>query len=88
MADLKRDIDTVVIVLMKNRSFDHILGYLGLPPDSRKIEELRLKDDPCFANPYNGQSYPPYHLTRLDMPHDPPHERPWIKEQIGDLING
>lgn len=22
------------------------------------------------------------------MPHDPPHERPWIKEQIGDLING
>jgi phospholipase C len=88
MADLKRDVDTVVIVLMENRSFDHMLGYLGLPPYSRKIEGLQIKDDPRFANPYNGQSYLPYHSVRLDMPHDPPHERPWIKEQIGSLIGG
>ncbi len=88
MADLKRDIDTVVIVLMENRSFDHILGYLGLPPYDRKIEGLQIKDDPRFANPHNGHSYLPYHSTRLDMPHDPPHERSWIKEQIGDIVNG
>ena len=25
------DIDTIIIVLMENRSFDHMLGYLGLP---------------------------------------------------------
>lgn len=88
MADLKRDVDTVVIVLMENRSFDHMLGYLGLPPYNRKIEGLQIKDDPRFANPYNGQSYLPYLSTRPDMPHDPPHERQWIKEQIGSLIGG
>jgi phospholipase C len=88
MADLKRDVDTVVIVLMENRSFDHMLGYLGLPPYSRNIEGLQIKDDPRFANPYNEQSYLPYHSVRLDMPHDPPHERLWIKEQIGSLIGG
>lgn len=88
MADLKRDVDTVVIVLMENRSFDHMLGYLGLPPYSGNIEGLQIKDDPRFANPYNGQSYLPYHSVRLDMPHDPPHERLWIKEQIGSPIGG
>ena len=28
MADLVRDIDTIGVVLMEHRSFDHILGYL------------------------------------------------------------
>ena len=54
MADLKRDLDTVVILLMENRSFDHMLGYLGLPPYDRNIEGLQIKDDPRFANPSDG----------------------------------
>ena len=41
MADLIRDIDTVVIVLMENRSFDHILGYLGLPPFNLPLRGFR-----------------------------------------------
>ena len=41
MADLIRDIDTVVIVLMENRSFDHSLGYLGLPPFNLPLEGLQ-----------------------------------------------
>ena len=28
------DIDTFVIVIMENRSFDHMLGYLALPGPS------------------------------------------------------
>jgi phospholipase C len=30
MADLSL-IETIVVVLMETRSFDHVLGYLGLP---------------------------------------------------------
>ena len=87
MADIIRDIDTVVIVLMENRSFDHILGYLGLPPFDWAIEGQQRCNDPRYANPYQGQSYLPFQMSRLDMPHDPPHERPWIANQIGDIIN-
>src|ERR1700722_7448849 len=88
MADIKRDFDTVIVRPMETGSFDTMLGYLGLPPYSRNIECLQIKGDPRLANPYNGQSYLPYHSIRLDMPHDPPHERPWIKEQIGNLVSG
>jgi len=88
MADLIRDIDTIVIVLMENRSFDHLLGYLGLPPFNLAIEGLQKCNNPRYANPYNNQSYSLFQMSRLDMPHDPPHERPWIANQIGPIING
>jgi phospholipase C len=88
MADVIRDIDTIVVVLMENRSFDHVLGYLGLPPFNLPIEGLQKSNTPRYANPYNGKTYSSFPMTRLDMPHDPPHERPWIAEQIGSVING
>jgi phospholipase C len=88
MANLIRDIDTIVIVLMENRSFDHVLGYLGLPPFNLLIEGLQKSNTPRYANPYNGHAYSSFPTSRLDMPHDPPHERPWIAEQIGSVISG
>jgi phospholipase C len=88
MADVIRDIDTIVVVLMENRSFDHVLGYLGLPPFNLPIEGLQKSNTPRYANPYNGKTYSSFPMTRLEMPHDPPHERPWIAEQIGSVING
>src|ERR1700720_2544492 len=87
MADLIKDIDTIVIVLMENRSFDHMLGYLGLPPFNLKVEGLQNAGGPRYGNPYNGQSYLPFHMSRLDLPHDPPHERDPIANQIGAVIN-
>jgi phospholipase C len=30
-AELRARIDTIVILMMENRSFDHMLGYLSLP---------------------------------------------------------
>ena len=94
MADIIKDIDTIVIVLMENRSFDHMLGYLGLPPFNLPIEGLQNAGGPRYGNPYKGGTYLPFHLTQrerpqLDLPHDPPHERtPWIETQIGSLISG
>ena len=85
MADLVKDIDTIVVVLMENRSFDHMLGYLGLPPFNLLVDGLQNAGGPRYGNPYNGQSHLPFRASRLDMPHVPPHEREWIANQIGAL---
>ena len=43
-------IDHVVVVMLENRSFDHMLGYLSLSGDARTIDGLR----PGLANEYQG----------------------------------
>jgi len=43
------DIETVVIVIMENRSFDHLLGYLSLPGPNRLAVE-GLTDDPAWRD--------------------------------------
>ncbi|HLY73050.1 MAG TPA: alkaline phosphatase family protein [Planctomycetota bacterium] len=84
-------IKTLVIVMMENRSFDHLLGYLSLPPFSRADVE-GLKADPAWnqavANEWNGQKYAPFHLTDLAVTADPPHERAPIAMQLGAAGTG
>jgi phospholipase C len=50
-------IKTIIIVMMENRSFDNLLGYLSLPETGRvdveglgKVNEWKAK----FASSYNG----------------------------------
>jgi len=96
MADPKA-IDTIVVVIMENRSFDHMLGYLSLP-DYGRDEVEGLKTDGTHL-PLTWQ--PPYILpgpyTPFRMPSprrplpnkmDPPHERPNIATQLGPQANG
>src|SRR5207244_3971545 len=59
-------IDTIVVLMLENRSFDHMLGYLGLPPYNwTNIEGL--KADPAwlerYANLFGGRTYQPFHLA-------------------------
>src|SRR5882724_3731889 len=73
--------DTIIVVMMENRSFDHLLGYLSLPEYGRvEVDGLQ----PGMKNSLLGTDYPIYHLpsayTRL--PADPPHERKDITIQI------
>ena len=42
-------IKTIVVVMMENRSFDHMLGYLSLPPFNR-TEVDGLKADPAWLD--------------------------------------
>ncbi len=52
-------VDTVVVVMTENRSFDHLLGYLsldGFPVDGRKPEPWLSQ----VANPYRGLRYRPF----------------------------
>jgi hypothetical protein len=86
-------IKTIVVVMMENRSFDHMLGYLSLPPFNRTDVD-GLKTDPAwlaqFTNYDNGQAIKPFLSTDpYDMPgdFDPPHERPNMAGNLGTLQN-
>ena len=75
-------IETIIVLMFENRSFDHLMGYLGLPPYSRNVEGLQKI--PGFTNEYNGFEYPIFQLGNPDqkLPDDPPHERPNIGAQL------
>lgn len=81
-------IKNIVVVMMENRSFDNLLGYLSLGPDGRKDVD-GLRDDPAWleqcANEFGGTKFLPFPLT--DPYHvidaDPHHERPDIALQMG-----
>jgi phospholipase C len=86
-------IQTIVIVMMENRSFDHMLGYLSLP-DYGAIKVEGLKDDAgwqkSIASIYNNTIFPPwrdYNPFRA-LAGDPPHERDDITLQLGPTVNG
>jgi phospholipase C len=90
--DLSR-IKRIVIVMMENRSFDHLLGYLCLAPNNRK-NVAGLGSDGVWldkaASVYNGNKYPPFLLTDpfIAMDADPPHERDQIATQMGIAVDG
>jgi len=83
-------IDTIVLVMMENRSFDHVLGYLSAPPVNRTDVDGIHGDSTWMAQHANvgqdGKSYSPAVLTDPShpLPADPPHERPDIALQIGN----
>src|SRR5579862_3119524 len=68
-------IDTIVVVMMENRSFDHMLPG-GIPPQ--------------YVCNYNGATYRPYALTNpnLPLPDDPPHDWKTIATQMGTPSQG
>jgi len=86
-------IKTIVVVMLENRSFDHMLGYLSLPPfNQSEVDGLSNNPDwlARFTNYDNGQAIPPFpSLDPYDMPDDfdPPHERPNMAGNLGILEN-
>jgi phospholipase C len=81
MQDISQ-IETIIILMFENRSFDHMMGYLGLPPFNRDVEGVQKL--PGFTNKFNGFQYPIFPLGNPDkkLPDDPPHERPDIGAQL------
>jgi phospholipase C len=77
-------INTIVILIMENRSFDHMLGYLSLD-GIMPVEGLR-KDPAWLAtweNEYSGKYYPLFEIDpKLPPCTDPSHEYRSIARQI------
>ena len=72
-------IDHVVVLLLENRSFDHMLGYLSLEGGRDDIDGLRDE----FANDYGGRSYPVHHLKTTAISDDPDHSASSVDLQVG-----
>src|SRR2546425_1256647 len=78
-------IKTIVVVIMENRSFAHVLGYLSLPRYGGRTDVdglINLDTDPRFANEYDQQIYRPFPMADGPLLHDLPHGRREIAVQL------
>jgi phospholipase C len=68
------NIDHIVVLMMENRSFDHILGYLSLPVGQGGMGRSDVDGlTGGESNPYRGTDYPVFPLTGTYFSPDPPH---------------
>lgn len=71
-------IDTIVLVMLENRSFDHRLGHLSYGPHANGTrvegltEPLNRND---YANVFEGEAYYPRPMKDNDLSTDLPHRR-------------
>src|ERR1700730_12300509 len=73
-------IDHIVVLMMENRSFDHMLGYLKLEGGRQDIDGLI----PGLSNTYNDKPFPIHHLpqTKLGTNQDPCHAGSCVADQL------
>src|SRR5579884_1260070 len=79
-------VDTIVIVMMENRSFDHILGHLSYEDEATwpLLEGLRRSEVQNYRNLciYDNVSYFPNPVSDGYFPTDLPHERGYVSRQM------
>ena len=83
-------IEHIVVLMMENRSYDHMLGYLTLSGRRPELNGLQ----PAMANgyqdrsgkfpQYDGKSFPVHELldTRMKKSQDPPHGGSSVDKQL------
>jgi phospholipase C len=88
------DIETFVIVIMENRSFDHVSGYLALPDSNFSQKINGLQSDPSWTDRFDNDDEDGTRIAlhRLDASFqniiDPPHEDINICTQINMPTHG
>ena len=66
------NIEHIVVLMLENRSFDHMLGYLSLEHGRDEVDGLK----PGMSNTADGKEYPIAHATATHVPNpnwDPDH---------------
>jgi phospholipase C len=86
--DLQRldAIEHIVVLMLENRSFDHMLGYLSLEAGRTDLDGLRKE----MSNRHGGREYKVHHLRRraLTKNDDPAHGGSSIAEQLSNENGG
>jgi phospholipase C len=84
--ELRGLVDTIVVVMLENRSFDHLLGYLSHEDHAGRTDVEGLhRPGPNFrwANPdATGKAYPPTATPDSHLPFDLPHSRKKVAAQL------
>jgi len=77
-------IQHVFVLMLENRSFDHMLGFSGITgSDAATGQPTAINGlTGAEANPYGGKSYPVTQPAWYAMPVDPPHEFCDVVEQL------
>ncbi|CDG84747.1 alkaline phosphatase family protein [Janthinobacterium agaricidamnosum] len=76
----------IVVLMMENRSFDHMLGYLSLEGGRGDIDGLQAG----FMNSHAGRDYPVHHLARTAFrpDQDPGHGGASVARQLSNGNGG
>ena len=74
------NIDHIVVLMMENRSFDHMLGYLSKHGGRSDIDGLHGGE----MNVYQGKDYPSFLLGDTTFLESPDHSYEGVKRQIAD----
>lgn len=77
-------IDHIVVLMMENRSFDHMLGYLSLDAERDDVDGLR-KD---HKNTFRGIDIKPFPLTDTVFEKGPCHEHECVVNQVAGGMGG
>ena len=73
------NIDHIVVLMMENRSFDHMLGYLRKEGGRLDVDGLRGGE----KNRYKGREYLSFLLPDIVFNESPPHGHELVMNQIG-----
>jgi len=73
-------VEHIVVLMMENRSFDHMLGYLTLKGGRADVDGLTAG----MSNQHNGRTYRVRHLksTKLGADQDPCHSQACARQQL------
>jgi phospholipase C len=84
--DNLQKIDKIVVLMMENRSFDHMLGYLRLEENRKDVEGLTAG----LSNSDGQKSYSIHHLdhTALKSSQDPCHSGKCVADQLQNNNGG
>jgi phospholipase C len=82
-------VDHIVVLMLENRSFDHMLGYLSLTGGRSDVDGLREG----MSNEHAGTAYPIHHLPQTafedkDEAEDPCHSAACVCQQLADGNGG
>ncbi|MBS0425043.1 MAG: hypothetical protein JSR71_11620 [Proteobacteria bacterium] len=89
-------IKNYVVLMMENRSFDQVLGYLSLdkrknasnPLPNSNVDGLREEHFNKWANVYAGKRYKPHRLNKVLIKTSPSHSRQSVLNQMAYGMKG
>jgi phospholipase C len=86
-------VDHIVVLMLENRSFDHMLGYLSLPGEKGRVSRTDidgLSGLEANYDKFDSKSYPvePFGRARLVKSQDPDHSGDGVAEQMAQGMGG
>jgi phospholipase C len=78
MSNQLMKIEHIIVLMLENRSFDHMLGYLSLEGRRKDVDGLIGNE----ANNYKGKFYKPQRMNSPISEVDPCHDWDCVQEQL------